>query len=304
MEFIESIQGVPRDISWEAAIVIQGPYHEGLTMDIIRTFLSRNTNILVIVSTYTSHALTPFEKYMMDEGVLVYITIHEPPASYQDFWRTNRWNQNLQRLSSYIGLAYAQSLGIEFSLKIRSDMYLEKEDVVRYLKDKIEGIPVVPREVPSWAGMNPPDEMKGRIAISGHATFNVSKNQPYPYHIRDFWLFGHTTDLMRYFDITERSGWRWGAGMLTLLAPESNLAIRWMNDMNIIASDTMELVARYFVIINPEDVDSQRMNSKVITYAEYMEERKKGPVLQWVMESDPDRIITEAEWATQVLKLL
>lgn len=305
MELIDSIQGIPRnDVDWEAAIVIQGPYHEGLTMDIIRTFLSRNTNILIIVSTYTPHVVTPFEKYMMDEGVLVLITIHDPPSSFAEFWRTNRWNQNLQRLSSYIGLNYGHSLGIEYSLKIRSDMCLEKEDVIAYLKDKIDGLPVIPREVPEWAGMPSSTEMKGRIAISGHATFNATKNQPYPYHLRDFWLFGHTTDIMRYFDITKQSGWRWGSGVATFLAPESNLAIRWMNDMNIIAGDTLELVARYFVIIDPETVDSQRLNTKMMTYDTYMQERKQGPVLQWVTEADPERIISEEQWAAEVLSLL
>lgn len=297
MELIDNIQGVCRDdVPWEAAIVIQGPHHGDLTRDIIRTFLGRNNNVLIIVVTYGNPILSPFERYMMDDGVLVYITIREPPESYTDFWLTNRWNQNLQRLSSYIGLNYAHSLGIEYSLKIRSDMCLEKEDVLRYLRSQIDSIPINPRVNPEWAAMPPQEEMKGRIAITGHGTLKASFNNPYPYHIRDFWLFGHTTDLMRYFDITERSGWRWGAGMLTLLAPESNLAIRWLDDMHITVGDTLELVARYFVICDPQDVEAQRLNTKIMTYQDYSEERKKGPVLQWVTETDPERVITREKW--------
>jgi hypothetical protein len=105
---IESIYGTPRiDVEWQAAVVVQGPHYGEITRDVIRNFLGYNSRILVIVSTYSpedddlSRHLSAFENHMVLEGVLIYVFVKPPSeAEAPDFWRTNRWNQNLQRLTS------------------------------------------------------------------------------------------------------------------------------------------------------------------------------------------------------------
>jgi hypothetical protein len=302
MENVEAVHGVPReDFLWRHAVVIQGQHQGIMTRDIIRTFLGKNDEIIVIVATYLEEGMTvdnllsPFEKTMVDEGVLVYLFIKKPDETRSEFWRCNVFNQNLQRLSSYVGLVYARSLGIEYSLKIRSDMWFDRVNVLNYLQEQVK-VPVIPYIKPEWAvGFKEAEKVKGRIAITGSATFNASEKQPYPYHIRDFWFYGHTEDLIRYFDMSVDT-------MPTFLAPESNLAIRWMNDMGLASATTLELTARYFVVVDPEDTQSQRVNTRKMPYDDYLVVRRYVPVQWWVLE-EPERTITHREWLTEVCKL-
>jgi hypothetical protein len=235
--------GSPSTRAWDAAIVIQGPFIQGKTNKVIEGFKKNNKNCLLIIASYyfdTTH-ISPYEDSLIALGEMVILLVPFPPSTNTEFWKTNHWNQNLQRLTSHTGLKYAHSLGIEYALKVRSDMFFEKENSIDYLKSTLTEFPTLPY-VFSF-GTPHSSTMRARIAVSGHGTFNPTPSNPYPFHVCDFWLFGFTTDLISYFDVDTK--------LPMLFAPESNLCIAWMSRMGINAIDTLDLATRYLVIIDP-----------------------------------------------------
>lgn len=257
---IHKIVGSPQlGRAWNAAVVIQGPYVWNYTRTCIEEFITRNTDILVIVATYlpddmSALPLSPYELARISEGVLVFIFVKIPNREqWPEFWRTNQANQNLQRLSSYAGLRYAASLGIEYSLKIRSDTFLGRPAVISYMRMQLEKhYPPFPTESDSI--------MKGRLVVGAAGSFCEPHPHPqYPYYINDHFYFGHTTDVLAFFNLS--TGWDNGSGM-RIAHPEHSLTTRWMQDMNIRVPTTRELLARYFIIEDPHDVETARLDPR------------------------------------------
>ncbi len=243
--------------SKRTAIVVQGPHYGDSTRKVIREFLANNKDVLIIISSYEADAsaMDDWERQLEAEGTAIYIFSAEPPRSNTEFWRTNFANQNLQRLTSYAGLKRADELGIEYCLKIRSDTFFAKRGIIDSMIDLLQKYPVC--RPPDF---NESNTMRGRLIVSGHATMTdpaIIQHFP-PFHIRDHWYFGFTKDVLRFFDI-HSSAWNGGSGILQC-SPESSMTRIWMKDLGIHAADTIELLARYFIVMDFERVEQFRIH--------------------------------------------
>lgn len=277
---------------WEAAIILQGTYEHEYTKLVIERFVVLNPNVLIICSTYKmeDNFLSESERALVDAGNLVFLLITEPSQDrWPHFWETNHANQNLQRLSSYIGLEYARMLGIQYSLKIRSDTFLGRHNVIRYFKEQLEEFPVKPREEPA--------KTKSRIIVSGQGTIS---NPAFwaPFHVRDHWYFGHTDDLVKFFDITSKSTWGEGTG-IAISCPESAMTCVWMIDQGIEAEDIRELLGRYFIVENAADIEQVRVTQTPYWQMDY--ERYKSEGISYLREiyataDSPGHTTTREEW--------
>lgn len=294
--------------TWSTAVVLQGPWVPLHTERAIRVFLERNTpDVLVIVATYhppgcrtADDFLSDYEKNIVlrhqgpHVGRLVYLFINEPSReTYPDFWRTNYWNQNLQRLSSFIGLRYAKNLGIPRALKCRADAFLGMSNVCGYLRTCLEELPVFPdKDFDSR-------RLLGRIVVSDYAVRqcdNVRSPSLGPHQIADLWFFGYTDDLMLYFDIREQSTWAGGAGISTACAVENNLTEQWMRDVGITTQDGAgELTARYMYICDRVEVEYVSPKAEH-DYERYIREGK--PYLAQVFAGETCKRLTHSLWRT------
>lgn len=225
----------------ESCIVIQGLHYGDDTRTVIRQFMSKNPNILIIISTYeeSKTMLDDWEKYLAIDGKLVYIFSHPPARTEEAFWNSNFANQNLQRLTSCVGLKYAEKLGFKYCLKIRSDSFLGKDHVIDYLKESVLSYPLLSCRI----------RPTGRIVVGSHATISHPEMEPdfAPFHIRDHWYFGYTEDLIGFFDLDSPT-WNKGRG-IDRCSPESSLTRVWMADLKINDSYTIrDLLGKYFIV--------------------------------------------------------
>jgi hypothetical protein len=205
---------------------------------VLRQFVEKNPGVLIVLCTYETE-LSEWEENLVEQGALVVITIVEPPKSDIVFWQGNYANQNLQRLTSYVGLQYVAKRGIPYALKIRTDVFLGMREVVKYLVRLMDAYPLTSHDV----------NMMGRIVVSSHSTMSRPEvvDRFAPYHIRDHWYFGFTRDLLRFFDMSTESSWSGGAG-IQCCSPESSLTIVWMKDLGIQVKDVRELLGKYFIV--------------------------------------------------------
>lgn len=206
---IEASLGKPAvDRQWEAAIIVQGPYTSN-TATSVRVFIERNDiTVLVIVSTYLPDAerngdarigtfLSDFEKDIVVReqgphvGRLIYLFVRTPSKEqHPEFWKTNYYNQNSQRLSSFIGLQYAHQLGIEFSLKCRSDSLIGMKNVCRFIINYTTMTPVLR---PAGSSV----KLRGRITVNDLSTirrqdctiFRIDR-QLGSHRVADYWQCG------------------------------------------------------------------------------------------------------------------
>lgn len=278
-------------VVWKAAIVVQGNYYhnDNITRSVFSHFLSSNSgDVLIICSTYPMDIILPYEQSLVDAGVLVFVFSTSPSKTeYPEFWATNQANQNLQRLTSYAGIQYAEKLGINYTLKIRSDSFLGKHEVIDYLIQQTNKYPL--RDSDSLI-------LKNRIVVSGQGT--IVKDFWAPYHVRDHWYFGHTGDLLRFFDMSEKSSWKGGSG-INVSCPESALTCVWMKDLGIVAKDTAELVSRFFIVEDAAEIEQVRLSKTPAWNLDYRKYREEGiPYLKTIYTGadPPHNVTTKAEW--------
>jgi hypothetical protein len=224
------------------AIILQGPYYKEYTKDVIQIFLDRNPEVAIIVSTY----LYCVDQEQLDthHGRLLYLFVKLPsPEEEPEFWRTNTRNQNCQILTSSIGLNYAKKIGIPFALKMRSDAFLGMPNVCQYLQNILSIHPPILLEKP---------RLNGRILVLDYCMIREENLSVFDYgfhNITDFMFFGHTEDLIQYFNARDDSVWNKGRGIKTGVFAECNISELWMEQVGI-PSDThlSELFGRYFAV--------------------------------------------------------
>lgn len=281
-------------LTMEDCIVIQGPHYGDNTRIVIRQFLIKNPNVQIILSTYkeSESLLNPWEKYLQDRGKVIYIFTEPPPRSEDCFWRTNFANQNLQRLTSYIGLKRADDLGFKYSLKVRSDTFLGKDRVINYFKDLLETYPLSS----SLPGL------RGRIIVGSHATISHSEREIYypPFHVRDHWYFGYTQDILKFFDMDSPT-WNRGCG-IDVCSPESSLTRVWMADLKIDDCHALkDLLGRYFIVENFHVVEQCRIHVVAVDQQQWIIDMKEylkhgSKYLQAFLSSlEDDRMSTTRE---------
>lgn len=291
---LHTISSASSSSSPQVTVVIQGPYHKSFTRTCIEEWLSRNDNIVIIVSTTTVirfEELSPYEKARVQEGLLVFIIAKPPdPIRWPDFWRTNHSNQNLQRLTSFVGLRHAYlELKSKFSIKVRSDTFLGRKHVLRHMINEVEEDFPLAKEDAQTSGM------RGRLAVTGHCTISDESALPNaPFHIRDHFYFGYTEDVLSFFEM--RTSWNNGAG-IGISAPESAMTVLWMKDHNIKAATTIELLSRFFIIENASFVEQVRLLPKGTWFMNYTRYLREGEsyVAEVYAAMDPPQLITTRE---------
>ena len=289
---VEAIIGKPAaNRVWESAVIIQGPYSATHTPIVIDNFLERNSSaVLLIVSTYFPGACKSVDSFLnqkhlnilsgreaIHSGRLVFIFVNPPPKTDESgFWKTNYWNQNLHRLTTFVGLRYADQLGILVSLKCRSDCFLGMRNINRWLFDNfLIRIPPIP---PARSAKYFSSKMRGRIVVSDHAKSleeNPHQTNIGKHFVPDFWSFGFTRDLMAFFDIRSSSAWNGGLGIRIDSAAETHLAETWMKSVGIdmTPDGVIELTARYLGIASSVEVEMVALKFE-FNYFRYLEEGK------------------------------
>lgn len=167
--------------SKDISVIIQGAIKHWAkdTIDSVRKYLP---NAEIIVSTWVGENTECLD-------VDFVIKNNDPGATKYNKERDVLNNCNRQLLSVKSGLQHATR---KYSLKLRSDLYLESDSFLYY-----------------WDCFNQYDKnflfFSHKIICSSiySRLFSDETGVPIPYHPSDFWMFGFTKDLRKYFCNTQ-----------------------------------------------------------------------------------------------------
>ena len=162
-------------INEKIAIIIQGPIKEKFnflknTLDIYKKIFK---NSLIIISTWENENIDLINS-LKNENTFV-IFSKEPTKSQS--------NINHQIFSTNIGLELALKKGAKYSIKTRSDVRINKNNLETYLISLLSTFPVKENNF-----------IKSRIVVPSLITFKYRL-----YSLSDITMFGETSDLIKYF---------------------------------------------------------------------------------------------------------
>ena len=162
-------------IEEKIAIIIQGPIKEKFnflknTLDIYKKIFK---NSLIIISTWENENIDLINS-LKNENTFV-IFSKEPTKSQS--------NINHQIFSTNIGLELALKKGAKYSIKTRSDVRINKNNLETYLISLLSTFPVKENNF-----------IKSRIVVPSLITFKYRL-----YSLSDITMFGETSDLIKYF---------------------------------------------------------------------------------------------------------
>jgi hypothetical protein len=176
---ISSDKGVlmPKSIE-RFAIVLQGPLitNSNFTVETLRLYRDNFPNAVLILSTW--HASEEVLDKLHEYGV--YVKINKMPKN------PGIANINLQIITSSTGILLANEMGVQFVLKTRTDQRIYHPGLDAYLFNLIKTFPLDHKYT---------DQMHRLVAISLN-TFRYRM-----YGISDMFLFGHISDMVRYWNI-------------------------------------------------------------------------------------------------------
>ncbi len=209
------------------AIVIQGNVTTSRTLDIVKYCIDKNPNSIIILSTWQTCNTSEFDCVKSSRFYL--ITSELPPGSGNN-------NRHLQRISTYIGVVKAQSLGATHVLKMRSDQLLRRLDICEHLLLILV------------------DYGQERLVVGhGGTTFEERWGK---FHVTDFWMFGKIHHFLSWYD---------PAGIDTTApffrpdftgqSPEPDFVQLWLIRNNLQYSDFRDLLAERFIVLDCETVD-------------------------------------------------
>lgn len=160
------------------AIVIQGPIIKDINVSIIQHYAQANNTDTVIVSTWESTNPILLKKL---EPWVDHLVLSAPPdyCGYQ--------NRNYQIISTLAGIKKAQELGAEYVLKTRVDIALLADNILD-VSESLMGL-YDPSVAQSYG-------LKNRIFVPESYT-----RKYIPYHPSDLVMFGHTADLLKFWDM-------------------------------------------------------------------------------------------------------
>lgn len=164
----------------ELAIVIQGPVvtTDEFTIETVRFYKMIFPGAHIIVSTWDDTANEVIKTIETEGAIIVTNKIFQP---------CGLGNINYQLCTSLAGIKKAKELGAEYVIKNRSDLRIYKEFTFEYLKVLLDRNPVQSTDVP----------MKGRIiTLDGFGGQLFYTNW-----LQDFFYFGHTDDVLNFFDV-------------------------------------------------------------------------------------------------------
>lgn len=163
-------------------IVLQGPvmHEDNFTIETIRMIREWYPDICIVLSTWES-SLSDDERNNIKKFNCILIESKQKPQEYKGK-NEKVGHMNNQIYSSFVGAKYLQDNGIEYAMKIRSDIRIYKIDFIPYL---INLLKVYKSQLINIAFSN--------------SMYNV------PFHMSDFIWFGKTENIKQMYSIPYRS---------------------------------------------------------------------------------------------------
>lgn len=175
---IRSKENVCRKPNGRRAIVIQGPILSSINVDIIKHYAVNNPEDLLIVSTWAASS----PKYISQiKEIADEVILNTPP----DF--SGHQNRNYQIVSTIAGLRKAKKLGVEYALKMRSDIALFSNPVMDNAEHLLK---LYDSKVCNQYGL------KNRFIIP-----DIYTRKYVLYNASDHYMFGYLDDLLMFWDI-------------------------------------------------------------------------------------------------------
>ncbi len=167
------------EIEEKIAIIIQGPIQEKFnflknTLDIYKKIFK---NSLIIISTWENENIDLINSLKNENTFIIF---SKEPVKSQS-------NINHQIYSTNKGLELALNKGAKYSIKTRSDVRINKNNLETYLISLINTFPVKENNF-----------IKSRIVVPSLITFKYRL-----YSLSDITMFGETSDLIKYFNNEE-----------------------------------------------------------------------------------------------------
>jgi hypothetical protein len=160
------------------AIIIQGQI--GGIYDFLKETLKIYNKIfpdsLIIISTWDDENIEKISKLKNKNTHIIF----NKSLNYKSPGNTDN-----QIISTYSALSYSKSVGIEYCIKQRADFRVNKNNIKTYLMSLLKNFPLKEKN----------ESIKNRIIITSLGTFKYRL-----FSASDFFLFGHTDDLIKYFD--------------------------------------------------------------------------------------------------------
>ncbi len=214
------ISAVDPSVSWDSAIIIYGPQVPTWTATAIRGYSEKNSESRTLIVVSTSYVEEDeILSDLVEDGKLVYLFIQPRNAD-----------------SCRFGIQHAHDLGIPIVLCCRSDTFLGMQNISKNLET---------RYLLEFSLLEVSSLLKGRIITGDY----IPKSQSEGYWVSHLWLFGYINDVLQFFSSSQE--WEGAA------RPEVFLTESWMRMMGInsLPGGNMELLARYFIVVDSSDVE-------------------------------------------------
>ncbi len=170
-------------------IVFQGPKckEDNFTINTILLYRTIYPDIKIVFSTWKGELATD-EKLLLKESNCIYIENESCPTEDKGKGRKPA-HLNNQLKSSLTGVRYLKENGVEYILKIRSDLRIYKYDMIPYFYNLLALYP------------SQSDIQKKRFLV-----VSFTNNLIYcPFHMSDFIWFGSIEDIERLYSIPSRT---------------------------------------------------------------------------------------------------
>ncbi len=225
------------------AVIIQGPIQEKFeflknTLNIYKKIFK---NSFFIISTWENENIDLINTLKNDN---TFILFNKEPSKSQS-------NVNHQIYSTNIALTLAKEKGAKYSIKTRSDVRLNKNNIETFLLSLLRTFPVKRNNF-----------IKSRIIVPSLITFKFRI-----YSLSDIVMFGETEDLIKYFDLEtfDKGLKKFGLNEENLLKNETPvvaeifLCSRFINkidnEINWELKSWWESLRSYFCIIDNSSLD-------------------------------------------------
>ena len=163
-------------VNEKIAIIIQGPILEKFEFlkETLKIYEKIFKNSIFIISTWENENQNLINSLNGEKTFIIFNT--EPKKSIH--------NIDHQTISTYSGLKLALDKGAKYSIKTRSDIRLNKNNLESYLLSLVKTFPIKDNNL-----------IKSRIIVPSLVTFKFRL-----YSLSDIVMFGNTNDLLIYFD--------------------------------------------------------------------------------------------------------
>lgn len=162
----------------DVAVLLQGPLEkqDNFTLNTVRLYKKIYPGIVIIISTWANQDKKNIIELEEEDCIIIL---------NDNFIECGFGNLNYQIKTTMEGIKKAKSLNIKYVLKSRSDLRINKNFSIGYMKQLIEDFPVM---------------SNNKMGLSGRI-ITLAGNMMMPLYFSDFMYFGYTDDLFNLFDI-------------------------------------------------------------------------------------------------------